>query len=249
MTDDAPSVSLVGDGSDVAALGTALDDGGIDVHAVDHPADGLPSAADLVVAVGERAVADVATCAPSVPVVPVGAGPGIRSISPGSPDSLVAAIEAGDWGTERHVPLSVCVGEDIVGTAVFDVTLVTAEPARISEYEVFVDGNVLDRSRADGVVVTTPAGSTDYARRVDAPVLAPGTGVAVAWIAPFRTDPDRWVVDPDVLEVHVEREEATVDLLLDERVMRTIGPDETVTVRPADPFEVAVFDAGRNRYE
>lgn len=269
MSDDAPAVGLVGD--DVGGLRELLVDDGIEVAvrglssgdpSADDPSSGdaavdataadaasLDAATlDAIVAVGQRAVADVAATAPSAPIVPVDAGAGIRSVPTSAVDAIPAAIRAGDWATEIHTPLSVAVGDDVVGTATYDVTLVTAEAAHISEYAVVVDGDGLDRTRADGVVVATAAGSTDYARRVDAPVVAPETGVAVAWIAPFRTDPDRWVVRPSTLSIRIEREEAAVDLYCNDRGMGSVAPDEVVSLSPAAPVTVAVLDVARGRY-
>lgn len=248
MSDDPPAVSIVGDASAISELEPTLLEVGLDVESANVVSGLRPPASDVVVAIGERAVVDVATSGLAAPVIPVGAGPGIRSVPRDDIDALPAAITAEDWELEHHVPLSVSVDGETVGTAVFDVTLVTAAAARISEYEVYSDGDVLDRSRADGVVIATPAGSTDYARRVDAPVQSPGTGAAVAWIAPFHTNPDHWVVDPGALSIHVQRDEASVDLVVDERVTRTVGPENIVSVTPTEQFEVAVLDASRHRH-
>lgn len=247
MSDDAPTVGLVGDGTLPSDLQAELATAGVDVTAgqADTVLEAKP---DVVIAVGDRSVAAVGSQTSSVPVVPVDAGAGIRSVPEDAVDAIPAAVATGDWETERHTPLSIAIGGERIATAVFDVALVTAEAAHISEYEVVVDGERLDRSRADGVVVATPAGSTGYARRVQAPVLTPETGVAVAWIAPFRTDPDRWVVEPESLELGVRRDEATVDLHVDERVVQSIGPGETVSVTRAEPFSVAVLACSRNRY-
>lgn len=258
MSDDLPAVGLVGEDDRYTAVHERLATAGVDVGVVDlEGTDGGETGGpdwpeeplDLLVAVGEGAVADAVAASPRPPVLPIDAGAGIRAVPTDAVDDLVASIAGREWDVEGHVPLSVAVAGEPVGTATFDVTLVTAEAAHISEYAVRADGTRLDRARADGVVVATPAGSTDYARRVDAPVLAPDTGIAVAWIAPFRTDPDRWVVEPRVLEISVERDGASVDLHVDDRVVRSVDPTTTVSVTAGDPFDVAVVDESRDRYE
>lgn len=246
MNDGVAVVGVVDDGETGAALAEDLAAAGLDTR-VD---DGITSSdVDVIVAVGEDAIADVVASEAGTPILPVAAGRGIRAVPRGAIDRIPAALAAGDWEVERHQPFSVAVDDDRVGTAVFDVTLLTADAARISEYVVRRDGDRLDGARADGVVIATPAGSTDYARRVEAPVLEPGTGIAVAWIAPFRTDPNRWVVAPASLSIQIERDETAVDLLVDGRVARTVGPDDVVSVTRTDPFDVAVIDASRDRYD
>jgi len=244
MSEDAAVVGLVGPDA-TASVGDRLRDAGITVlETIQAIRMADPR---LVIAVGDRGVSEMAAADLNVPIVPVGAGPGIRSVPRTAIDGLIAAIEAGAWTVERHRPLVVAVEGDVVGTAVFDVSLVTAQAASISEYSVTVDGRVLAGSRADGVVLATAAGSTEYARRIDGPVLSPGTGVLVAWIAPFNSNPDRWVVDATELTLRVEREESAVDLLVDERRVRPITPTETVTVRVGEPLQIAVVDASLDR--
>lgn len=234
-------------GRDAAELADRLAADGLDIR-VDAADALVTSDADLIVAAGETAVADVVAAGPTVPILPVEAGAGIRAVPRDRVADLADDIAAGEWTTERHRPFAVTVDGDAVGTMTFDLTLLTAEAARISEYSVVVDGERLDNARADGVVVATAAGSTDYARRVEAPILAPGTGIAVAWIAPFRSDPDRWVVSPSTLALHVERDETAVDLHVDGRRARTIGPDDAVSLSAGDPFRVAVVPASKRRY-
>jgi NAD+ kinase len=194
---------------------------------------------DVVVAVGERGVIDGVTATVDVPLVPVGAGEGLGGVSIAEGAALRRPLAAREWSLEHHRPLEVTVNGDRITTAVFDVTLVTAEAARISEYAVRADGDRVDAARADGVVIATPAGSHGYARRVGAPVLASADGLAGAWIAPFRSDPDRWVLDPATLSVSVERDETAVDLLVDERAIGTVGPTDDVIIEPGDPFAIA----------
>jgi NAD+ kinase len=132
--------------------------------------------------------------------------------------------------------------------AAADATLVTERPAHISEFAVAADGEAVGTVRSDGVVVATPAGSAGYTRRIDGPVLGPGTGLAVTPIAPFATDPSRWVVGADGVRLRVERDDADVALLADDRIVRTVGPGETVTVGRVDTAVLAVLPACRTRW-
>jgi hypothetical protein len=56
------------------------------------------------------------------------------------------------------------------------------------------------------------------------------------------------VVSPSSLSLHVERDETAVDLHVDGGHVRTIGPKMGVTMTPADPFQVAVVPASRDRF-
>lgn len=202
------------------------------------------AAADALVAVGDDTLRDVlvteaGSASPTRPVIPV------RNPEPGGP-SDAAGVEGAVRrlldGTERRVSCPVVAVEtngSVVGRAVFDVTLVTDEPARISEYAVETTTRHREAFRADGVVVATPLGSEGYANAAGGPVVAPGTGLAVVPIAPFRTRKDTWVVN-DGVTLTVERESETVSLVLDGSPHGTVVPGRSVDVTVSDRVEVVL---------
>jgi NAD+ kinase len=193
----------------------------------------LDASPDAVVAVGESALCRLATRqpAPTIPLLPVDAGPGLQSVPTDAVGQAVEQLLSGQAATLSCPVLGAHIDGSERARALTDVMLVTAEQARISEYAVYVDGEHVARFRADGVVVATPVGSHGYARSVDAPVVAAETGVlAVRPIAPFATDPDHWVVPTDDLALRVERDEAPVELLVDDRSAGTVPHDELLDV-------------------
>jgi NAD+ kinase len=234
-----PSVGVVGDD----AVAETLADSGV---AVETPTDGSVPATDHVVAVGQSALTQVARSDRDPLVLPVDAGRGVRSVPASAVTEAVPALP--DAQVEHHTVLSVTRGDEAVGRAFWDVTLVTADAARISEFGVATPTDTIDAFRADGVVVATTAGSAGYARRVGGPVLSPSDVGVVAPIAPFATNPDHWVVPLADVTLSVERDEATVVLLLDDTRVGTVGPDDPVTLGEDGTVRVAVVDASRQRF-
>ncbi|WP_324758674.1 ATP-NAD kinase [Haloarcula montana] len=233
------SVGVVGDES-VAEL---LRD---DDWTVEWRTDGSVPETDFVLAVGQPAFASVARSATDSVVLPVDAGRGVRSVPRDSVRKAVGSLA--DARTERHHTLSVVRGDERVGEAVWDVTLVTEDAARISEFGVETPTDTIDAFRADGTVVATTAGSSGYARRAGGPVLSPSPIVAVAPIAPFATNPEHWVVPIEELTLTVERDEATVTLLIDDTPTGTVDRGEPVTLSRAGTVRVAVVDESRPRF-
>ncbi|MFC6755927.1 ATP-NAD kinase [Halomicroarcula sp. GCM10025894] len=182
---DSP-VGVVGD----PAVADQLREAGVTVTT--GTVDSVPTT-ERVVAVGKPAVRAVAAADTDPLVVPVAAGRGVRSVSR---DDVAATVVGLDEAvTERHPVFDVTVAGEDVGSVVFDVTAVTAEAARISEYAVETATDSVGQFRADGVTLATPAGSPGYARRIGGPVIAPAESVGVvAPIAPFQVNPDHWVV-------------------------------------------------------
>jgi NAD+ kinase len=188
-------------------------------------------AAAVVIASGESAFLSAAAERSSPPILPVDAGIGRYGVPSERLPAAIETVLSDAYRTVDHPVLSIDAGDDRADRAFTDVSLMTAEPAHISEYAVRVGGVVVDRFRADGVVVATPAGSEGYARAAGGPRIAPGTGLAVVPVSPYATDFDSWVVRPDVV-LTVERDDTAVSLFADDREVGRVDPHDPITVSP-----------------
>ncbi|WP_248515385.1 NAD(+)/NADH kinase [Salinarchaeum laminariae] len=244
MTEDAPvlGVSATAETPDREQLGTVIEAAGAVPCAVDSPAE-LPEDLAAIVTVGPSALRAIARRQPAVPVLPVGVDCGLPSVPRADLAAAVEAIVANDT-TEQEAPmLEVAVDDEVYATAFREVTMITAEPARISEFAIEHErAGALDTVRADGVVIATPAGSYTYAAAGDGPLLEPGTGLAIVPVAPFRTDRDRWVVPHERVSVCVQRDEADVTVEADGAVLTTVGRDVEVSLTPAGKLGVLVVE-------
>jgi NAD+ kinase len=216
------------------------------IRAAVSEANAVPLGADptsvgdaaFVVAVGERALGELASASVEVPALAVDAGTGVRSVPVDDATAAVEAILETDVARTTRRAFAVHVGDERYD-AVFDVTLVTTEPARISEYRVAAGGDEVSQFRADGVVVATPAGSHGYARAAGSPVVAGTTPVAtVVPIAPFAIDTDHWIVSQEDVVLSVERDEGSVSLLVDDRPAGTVDPAEPVRLSSGHELEI-----------
>jgi NAD+ kinase len=243
MTDEGgvtPTAGVVGDAGRVT---DALSAAGLDP--VEGETDAvLASDPSVAVAVGERALATIARRNHSVPILPVGAGRGVRSVPPGAVEAAAERLAAGDLRVETHPVL----GLEWPGgraDAFLDAMLVTAEPADISEFAVRADGEHVARFRADGVVVATPAGSPGYARTAGGPVASPGLEVLVVVpVAPFATTLDHWVVPLGDVTITVERDEAPVEMLADDRSVGAAPVGDPVRLVPTGQVTLVRLPAG-----
>lgn len=203
---------------------------------------------EVVVAVGEEGLVSLVGSGVGAPILPVEAGRGVRSVPGMAVEPAVEHLVDGAHETVEH-PVLVADSSRGETAALFDLMLVTGEPARISEYTVRTGGEEVGRFRADGVVVSTPAGSVGYNDAAGGPVLAPGTGVvAVVPVAPFATDQDVWVLPDDDVEVVVERDETPVELLADGESAGSVVAGEGLLVRTRGSLPVAVVEESYGFY-
>lgn len=227
-------VGIVGD----RRLEAAVESAGL--IPIDGDASNLDSA-EFVLLDGETSVVEFARSAPDVPAFVVGDVDGIPSVPRERTETALESALEGSPVVERH-PIVAASGAFGSISAVFDIALMAAEPARISEFSVSKDGTEIARFRADGVVASTPAGSHGYNRAAGGPVVSAGTGVAsVVPIAPFSTSAGHWIAPIDSVELAVERDETPVELLVDGRRERRIDADDTVELSVTDTIETYTF--------
>lgn len=202
-----------------------------------------PSDADVVAALGEDALLDAGVDAPA-PVLPVGAGREYGGVARSDLEAALDSLATGDYTVADRPTLAV----DALGAsarALADVTLVTTEAAKISEFHVDAGDRSVDSVRADGVVAATPTGSRGYATDAGGPRLEPDvSAVGVVPISPFRIDRTNWVVAPP-LSVTVARDETSVELHVDGRELGIVAVDEPVELAWGEPLPVAVVPATR----
>ncbi len=243
-------IGIVTSDVDSPLVRRASDALGEETHAIDDTAQSiLDTNPSVVVALGKSAVIDLVRAGVSVPVLAVDAGQELESVPADDLERAIDTLLSGEWRTGERPLLSVSVAGERVADALFDATLVTSEPARISEYGIQADNDAIAQFRADAVVVATPVGSRGYARDAGGPVVQSGTGVlAVVPVAPFAIHVDDWVL-PSPVTLSVERDEDAVVLLADDREVRSVEPHEPVRIASDGEVELVSVPASQGFFE
>ena len=101
----------------------------------------------------------------------------LTDISPDEIEQRVLPVLSGDYKQTRRFVLQTEVfrdGQQIGhGTAVNDIALHPGMSARMMTFELYVDGEFVYSQRSDGLIVSTPTGSTAYALSAGGPLLFP----------------------------------------------------------------------------
>ena len=89
-------------------------------------------------------------------------------------------------------------------TAMNEVVVMTNKPAKMLHYEISVDGGVIEEVRADGLIISTPSGSTAYAMSAGGPIVDPKVaGFVIIPICPYKLGVRPFVVS-DNSEISVK---------------------------------------------
>jgi NAD+ kinase len=117
--------------------------------------------------------------------------------------------------------------------AVNDISFHRRHNGRVAELAYSVEAEELGEVRCDGLVVSTPAGSTGYNLANGGPVLAWGVeGYIVSFIAPHTLTARTLVVAPgDRLEVTNRSGNDEVDVITDGRSVGALPPQGSMAIR------------------
>jgi NAD+ kinase len=156
----------------------------------------------------------------------------LATVEPDDLDGGVRRALAGDFDELRLPALvaTTAAGEEL---AVNDVSFHRRRNGRVAELGFSVAGEQLGAVRCDGLVVSTPAGSTGYNLANAGPVLAWGVeGYVVSFIAPHTLTARALVVAPGaVLEVMNASKLEPIDVITDGREVCALPPEGRVPIR------------------
>ena len=137
--------------------------------------------------------------------------------------------------------------------ALNEVALMRAQTGKMVDVDVELNGELLNRYHADGVLVATPTGSTAYSLSAGGPLLWPNAGVmCLTPICPHSLT-NRSVVLPEDVEITIrprERRGRSGESLiysLDGRTTHPIGLDDTLTIRKS-PLSLRLLSLPGSNY-
>ncbi len=176
-------------------------------------AEQLGQTADLVVSVGGDGTLLAATRLMvdyGVPLVGINLGRlgFLADVTMKNLKAHLDAMFAGHYSKEKRfllqTEIDVGPGETIAPIAFNDIILHSHKSVSMIEFEVFSDGKLINRQRADGLIVTTPTGSTAYSLSGGGPIIHPSLDVlALVPICP-HTLSHRPIVLPSDRQIDIQ---------------------------------------------
>jgi len=214
---------------------------------------------DLVVALGgDGTLLSVARrLTPGVPILGVNLGH-LGFLTEMTRNELypgLLSILNGEYTVERRTMLAIelvrASGETEKFRILNDAVVAKSALSRIIELEVSIDGLRVGRYRADGLIVSTPTGSTAYNLSAGGPIVNPLLQVAVLTPICPHTLSLRPLVLPDAshIEIRLETELEQVFLTLDGQEGRDLAFQDTIRLRRARSGVTLVRATGRTFYD
>ena len=94
-------------------------------------------------------------------------------------EEYIARIRRGEYTIVERPKLDTYLNGRKLETAVNETVIHTDSVAKIRSFRVRVDGHIATELRADGLIISTPVGSTSYAMSLGAPMIDPSVDAFV----------------------------------------------------------------------
>jgi NAD+ kinase len=231
--------------------------------AVGHPSldkEAMPRAVDMAVVLGGDGTLLAAARTfqkKQVPILGVNLGGlgFLTEITLGELYPMLESILQGDYKTDERMLLTARVwrnGKEIDAfTVLNDVVITKGALARIIELETMVDNAYLTTFRADGLIISTPTGSTGYSLSAGGPIVYPSLqSIIITPICPHNMT-NRTIIVPKeaVISATLCSGDQEVFLTLDGQVGFEMLPQDRVEVQKGEGFVKLIKSPSRGYFE
>jgi NAD+ kinase len=223
----------------------------------DHVFDGDDFEADFVISMGGdgtflKAASRVGDKGCPIVGINMGRLGFLADVGPAEIEHSLAAIYRDDYKVEEHSLISVDTqgGNRLLGcpNALNDIAVLKRDNASMISIRTSINGEHLVTYQADGLIVSTPTGSTAYSLSNGGPIIAPLSGVmCLTPVAPHSLNVRPIVVPDDVvITVSVESRSHNFLVAIDGRSEKC-GEETMLTIRKA-PYRVKIIKRHNQKY-
>jgi len=166
-------------------------------------------------------------------------------------EEAIKKLLNGEYYIEKRLKIKAKINGKELPDASNEIAIHTANVGKILLLKLYVDGELAQTIYGDGLIISTPMGSTSYALSVGGPVVDPSLKVyIIAPIAPFRHIASALVVPADKkLEIEVEKKAKiaidgiiTHDFLPDEKLEIVKSENEASFIKLKDNFYKKIYE-------
>jgi NAD+ kinase len=187
---------------------------------------------------------------PTVPVLGINWGEVgfLADLEPADAREFVRSLPHG-FSVEERMRILLVKDDLPIGTALNEALIVTTRPAKMLRFSIIVEGVVAEQFRADGLLISTPTGSTAYAMSAGGPIVDPRIqGFLLVPLAPYMLSSRPHLISENRrLEIRLESAKAA-KLVVDGQQTVDLGTSSTILVKRS-PVPARFVDVKRNFFE
>jgi len=127
----------------------------------------------------------------------------LTDVNPKQLESTLKSMMEGNYVVDERFLLEAKVGNEFSGLALNDVVLNSGRAVNMIEFELYIDGRFVYSQLSDGLIISTPTGSTAYALSGGGPIMYPSLDAIVLVPMCPHTLSSRPIVIDGNSEIHV----------------------------------------------
>ena len=216
---------------------------GIELDLAEHGSDRPASEADVLVSLGGdgtmlRGVELLA--GRDVPLIGINLG-SLGYLTEVEPDTMTDALdrfalgaEEGEWHLDTRMMLDVAVNDAVVGRALNEAVVEKNQSGHTVRLLARIDGHPFTHYEADGLIVSTPTGSTAYSLSARGPIVSPRhRAILLTPVSPHMLFDRSLVLSPEeVVEIEVAGHRRA-DVAVDGQPRSVLEPGDVVRCSPS----------------
>ena len=179
----------------------------------------------------------------------------LAAISPGEVESALASIVSGDCTITSHLMLKCSLIRDgavqMEQLGLNEAAIRVGKPFSLLDIDLYVDSKLATTYSCDGLIISTPVGSTAHSLSAGGPILRKTMqAFVIAAISP-HTLTVRPVVDSAerIFEMRVRQADVVASLVVDGQLLAQLGPDDRVRIERASESFQLIEVAGHDDYQ
>ncbi len=179
----------------------------------------------------------------------------LAEVAPEEQAEMLGKVLEGDYETVERMRLDVYAERDGRELARYlalnDAVITRSELSRMIDLEMLADGSPVTTYHGDGLIVSTPTGSTAYTLSAGGPILLPGSRVFVLTPICPHTLTQRPIVlsEASRLEIQVFPREGHAQLTVDGQTGLTLAGGDRIFVAASERPVHFVVDPSRSRFD
>ncbi len=171
---------------------------------------------------------------PETPILAVNMGRRgyLTEVEPGNAIEAIARCLKGKYRLEEHWKLSLYSQDKLLTDGLNEILITSVIPSKMLEFSIHVGESHLVDSRADGLIVATPTGSTAHGLSAGGPVLETSLDAfALVFICPLEPIHSFVIPTEEGLRIDLFNPKLKASVVVDGRYQRELVPKSSIAIR------------------
>ena len=187
---------------------------------------------------------------PETPILSINMGRRgfLAEVSPKDAMSSIDKCLRGEYILEKCLKLSPSIGVKALPDALNEVLITSSYPSKVLGFKVFKDHALILKSYSDGIIVSTPTGSTAHSLSAGGPVLDPDTeAFALTPVCPLTPAHPIVLPSDSVIRVEPIEPKPNIQVFIDGQYQTKMGEKSTLTIKKSGHY-AGFIRFGQNFY-